>query len=105
MVGFRGRWPGAAWAPDTSAIYYRDGAKMMRVPAVTEPAFKPGNTELLWERDYPHSGESLWRGRVYDIHPDGDRFLFVSGGGGGGFGEVYIVTNWFEELRQRMGSN
>ena len=41
----------------------------------------------------------------YDIHPDGDRFLVVQGGAGDGFGAVYIVTNWFTELLERMGSN
>ena len=38
------------------------------------------------------------------VCPDGDRFLVVRGGGAGGFGDVYIVVNWFEELRQRMGN-
>ena len=40
----------------------------------------------------------------YDIHPDGDRFLLVRGGRRGGFGDVFIVTNWFEELRERVGN-
>ena len=39
---------------------------------------------------------------------DGQRFLAVSVGGeveGSATQEIYIVTDWFEELRRRMGSN
>ena len=38
-----------------------------------------------------------------DLHPDGDRFIAVRGSGGSGFGDVYVVTDWFEELKARMG--
>lgn len=106
---FEGKWmvsvdggQSAAWAPDTSAIFYRDGATMMRVPVETEPAFKLGNAELLWERDYRHSGESLWRGRVYDIHPDGDRFLMIKYAedevGLPPSDDIIVVENLFDNL-------
>ena len=47
--------------------------------------------------------------RTWDIHPDGSRFIMVAwegeaGAGLGGLTEVYLVVNWFEELRQRMGN-
>jgi len=60
--------------------------------------------------------------RSWDVHPEGSRFLMVRQGGGGpggggqgggglggggavsAFNEVYLVTNWFEELRERMGN-
>ena len=46
----------------------------------------------------------------WDLHPDGSRFVMVSAGVGlRGDGailtEVYLVVNWFTELRQRMGGN
>ena len=47
-----------------------------------------------------------------NIHPDGSRFIMVKLGDGSGVegvaaasSEIYLVTNWFEELRQRMGEN
>ena len=40
----------------------------------------------------------------YDIHPDGDRFVAVSGSGAN-VGSTYIVVSWFTELRERMGAN
>ncbi len=48
--------------------------------------------------------------RTWDIHPDGSRFVMVAsesgeaGGAGGGLSDVYLVVNWFEELKQRMGN-
>ena len=47
-------------------------------------------------------------GRPYDVSPEGQRFLAIKAGAGADESatqRTYIVTNWFEELRQRMGSN
>ena len=89
------------WAPDGSALYFRDPPNLMKVDVVTGGTFSHGQPTILFASPYD-AGSPLDTGS--DIHPDGDRFLFVSGGGGGGFGDVYIVTDWFEELRQRMGN-
>ena len=51
--------------------------------------------------------------RMYDIHPDGDRFMFITFADLEeeqvqeieGIGPVVVVVNWFEELRERMGEN
>jgi len=46
--------------------------------------------------------------RNWDIHPDGSRFIMLKSAGAGEIAvesPVYIVTNWFEELRERMGGN
>ena len=48
----------------------------------------------------------------WDVHPDGRSFVFVpnSGADTGDTGPgppvvpIEVVTNWFEELRQRMGN-
>ncbi len=90
-----------AWAPDGSALYYVSPPNMMKVDVSTEGTFSFGQPTILFTWSYD-SGGRLERG--YDIHPDGDRFLVASGSGSGGFGDVYIVTNWFEELKERMGT-
>ena len=43
----------------------------------------------------------------YDIAPDDQRFLMGRplGGAIGSGDDFILVTNWFEELRQRMGNN
>ena len=90
------------WAPDGSALYYRAGDGVMKTDVLTEGAISFGPPTVLFTARYDTGGP----GDIgADIHPDGDRFVFAQVGGGGGFGEVFLVTNWFEELRQRMGSN
>ena len=47
--------------------------------------------------------------RDWDIHPDGSRFVVVVNQSepvsNNELTEVYIVTNWFTELHERMGEN
>ena len=89
------------WAPDGSALYYVAPPNLMKVDVSTEGTFSHGQPTSLftWSYDTGGPGET-----GYDIHPDGDRFLVAQGGGVGGFGDVYIVTNFFEELLERMGN-
>ncbi len=42
---------------------------------------------------------------MYDVSPDDQRFVMLRmGGEGTAASELILVTNWFEELRQRMGN-
>ena len=96
------------WSPDGNTLYYATGqsspfmaARLQRdpVPVVlsTDVLFDPGL------HSQPPSGSAL--------HPDGDRFILaqpVSAGdveAGAEPARLILVTNWFEELRQRVGSN
>ena len=77
----------------------------MAVEVVTEPDFAVSSApvELFDRPEY-----TIWQNpgpqRTWDIHPDGSRFIVVkSEETPGADSAVYIVTSWFEELRQRMG--
>ncbi len=72
----------------------------MKVDVSTEGPFPFGQPTVMFTWSYD-GGDACNIG--YDIHPDGDRFLFAQSTGAG-FGDVYIVTNFFEELRERMGN-
>jgi len=99
-----GRWP--LWAPDGTQLYYRNGGKMMAVSVETEPSFKPGIPEVLFEGSY---FIPLNKGRNYDISPDGERFLMIEGKAAkngerademSSRREVIVVENWFEEIKR-----
>ena len=105
--------PGLATDPVRSAdgrkLYYRSGSQFLAVDVTTEPVFDVSAPELLF--DEPSYRQSLDWIRAWDIHPDGSRFILVAPEGGeagvaGGdlLTEVYLVVNWFEELKQRMGN-
>ena len=114
ITGRHGVSPGLGtqpvWSPDGRRLYYRSGSRVLAVDVATEPTFEVLSTpELLFdEPDYV-----VWSNpglvRTWDIHPDGSRFLMVSPGSEVAAGDsdyqVYLVTNWFEELRERMGGN
>ena len=85
------------WSPDGSEIFYRAGDRMMAVPVTTEPAFEAGSPEELFTGSY-----AVRIGRMYDIHPDGQRFLMVKPAETAEDlgNQVILVQNWFEELKR-----
>ena len=96
------------WSPDGRKLYYRSGSQFLAVDVTTDPSFAVSAPDLLFDGPgYTRVQNQGWV-RNWDVHPDGSRFVLVSGvgdGGGANLTEVYLVTNWFTELRQRMGSN
>ena len=100
------------WAPDGSAIYFRDDGQVMRATVTPGDEFRVGPAESLFEDHWLFNRSGI-PGVSWDVSPDGTRFVFVrsqdgeSTGGGGGVPVIPIemVVNWFEELRQRTGSN
>ena len=73
---------------------------MMAVPVDTEPTFKAGAPEVLFEQQYFYSRTS----HTYDVAPDG-RFLMIKTGattddGSAPTAQIVLVENWFEELKR-----
>jgi Tol biopolymer transport system component len=93
------------WAPDGRTLYYRVQDGLVAVSVSVEPGFSVLQRQRLPLDlgSMPSAGFSA----SYDIHPDGDRLVFFRGQNLGGTvegdGAVFIVTNWFTELRERMG--
>ena len=92
------------WTQDGTAIYYW-GAENLAVDRLfaasftTEPTFTVLARELVLEGDYI---PEFW-----DLHPEGARVLAVQSESAFGAGQpqrFIMVTNFFEELRQRMGN-
>jgi len=104
------------WAPDGQTLYYRIGTTFYSVSVTVDPSFSVGPPRELF--DYPaHALGSPVPN--YDVHPDGDRFILTEtrgtvvevSGGGEEFlpptqrlQDVYIVVNWFTELKELMGN-
>ncbi len=96
-----GRHP--VWSPDGRELFYQVGSAMMVVPIDTEPTFRAGNPERLFEGLYVLAGGRP--SRRFDIAPDGQRFLMVKPPGAAtddatAAPDLVLVQNWFEELQR-----
>ena len=96
------------WSPDGKELFYLSNDNhVMAVAVKTEPTLSLGTPERLFE----NRNLSLIFGRGYPwhIHPDGDRFLMIKPPPGTGVEttaagprKIIIVTNWIEELKERV---
>ena len=85
----------ARWAASGRELFYRRGSSVMRVSIDTDPVFKPGKPERLFDGDYERSGGN----KAWDVAPDG-RFLMKKALRAEY--SVNVVLNWTEELKQRV---
>jgi serine/threonine-protein kinase len=102
------------WSPDGNELFYRNGDATMVVQVETDPTFNNGDPEILFQGRYITSRvNALLSMTSWDIHPDGDRFLMIKPSAETegeplhtitGFEprEIIVVTNWIEELKERV---
>ena len=88
------------WSPDGTELFYRSGNKMMVVTVETEPTFRVGKPEELFEGSYTVSAINPGFLQYYDISPDGQRFLMIKKDEQMAAGQINVVLNWFEELKR-----
>jgi len=91
------------WSPDGTELFYRSGNRLMAVSVQTEPTFRAGRPEVLFEGSYVMSSD-LPGYQYYDISPDGQRFLMIKAVEGS-TGQINVILNWFEELKRLAPSN
>jgi Tol biopolymer transport system component len=95
------------WSLDGRELFYRNDNSVIAVEVQTEPTFKVGKPEVLFQRPYFSSSYHMW-----DLSPDGKRFLMIK------MPAVItdlatleiprkinIVLNWLEELKDRVPVN
>ena len=88
------------WSRDGRELFYRTGNQLMSVAVEPDPPWTPGETTVLF--DDPYVADILNLGWPnYDVSRDGQRFLMIRPEDSA-TKEVVVVTNWFEELTQRV---
>ena len=93
------------WAHSGRELFYVNGAsELVAVQVSTDPGFALGQQEVLFSvAGYMrHSAYAM-----YDVTPDDQRFMMLRIGNeeNAAASELILVTNWFEELRERLGGN
>ena len=69
---------------------------MMVVPVSEDPGFEAATPTKIFEDRY---ATGMWLPR-YDVTPDGERFLMLTGEEREAARELHLVVNWFEELER-----
>ena len=98
------------WSPDGQELFYRSGDMVMVVSIKTDPTFSRETPRMLFQGDYVDAVFSYgnWDFSIWDISPDGNRFLMMKESTGDTTTEetlqprINIVVNWFEELKERV---
>ena len=91
------------WAHSGREVFYVNGAnELVAAQVSTDRGFAAGMQEVLFSvAGYQRNPADA----IYDVNPDDERFvMFRMGDEDGASAEAYLVVNWFEELRQRMGN-
>jgi serine/threonine-protein kinase len=91
------------WARSGRELFYRIGDRLMAVPVSLHPSFSTAKARVLFE--WPSGSEvDLWRPN-YDVMPGGEQFIMLQSLATSldTDREFHVVSEWFNELRQRTG--
>ena len=88
------------WRRDGGALFYAlpDNRSIMTAPIEWTPTFKVGIPALLFTM--PAEARSGLRGTMYDVMPDGERFLINVSLGEPGSSQITVVQNWAAGLKR-----
>jgi serine/threonine protein kinase/Tol biopolymer transport system component len=94
------------WSKDGRRVYYRDGNALLAATVTTAPSFQVIRRDTIFADLSDYFASNRLNPAAYDIHPDGNRFLFLAleQEGRGADAELTIVSNWFEEVRSLLGN-
>ena len=89
------------WSRNSRELFYLNGRlDMTSVELRPGTRFSVGEPRVLFPTaPYVVGGNA----GVYDVSPDGRRFVMVKPSAGNAEAELVVVENWFEELKARVG--
>ncbi len=86
--------------------FYLNGSQMMAVDIETDPTFRAGTPQQLFDGGFQ---TGVGRVPVYDVTADGQRFLMVQDAAitdsEAASPHINIVLNWHEELKRLVPVN
>ena len=91
------------WARNGRELFYlvNNQRKLMAAEISTQPAFSASNPRELFELQRV-TGIAPPGYAIYDVSPDGQRFLIVQESEQQQATPINVVLNWFEELKRRV---
>jgi len=90
------------WSRSGRELFYRSGGRMMAVSVETGPRFGAGLPRVLFGGRFQMGQLG---GQMYDVSPDGQRFLMIRSPQKQELTEIRVVLNWAEELKRLVPVN
>ena len=84
------------WSRDGRQLFYRNGGQMLAVDIRYSPTISVGAPRLLFEAPFVVGTHFA----NYDVGPDELGFVMAQRNDGPEQRQIYVVLNWFEELRR-----
>jgi serine/threonine-protein kinase len=89
------------WSNKGDELFYRNREKWMVASISTEPEFKAGKPQVIFEGPYINVG-----GLSYNVSTDSERFLVLKPQyDDSQVRELQVISNWFEELKRLAPSS
>ncbi len=87
------------WSPDGRRLYYRsrDGRRVVAAELEFGGGLRVTEEHQIFEGNYR---PGFMYGPLWDIHPDGDRFIMLEVQGPESPTDIKVVVNWVEELKE-----
>jgi len=80
------------WDPQGGSLYYLEGDRLMAVPMSSSSGLRLGTGQLLFQTP----------ARVFDVSPDGRRFILVLPNPALVPPGIHVVVDWVRELREKI---
>ena len=95
------------WSPDGATLYFRrpgDGGTVLAASFSDQPTLQVGKPRTLFSLRHPDGSPRFYfgiaYGRMYDLAPDGRRFLMLEMVPEPPSTQVNVVLNWADELHR-----
>ena len=88
------------WAPDGKTLYYRHGRQVVSVAMTLAQTLTVGARKVLF--DGPYASPGLGGHQSMSVSPDSKRFVLLKRLDDDS--HIVVTTNWFTELRARIGA-
>ncbi len=87
------------WSEDGKELFYVEDDTLLAVSVTTAPNFSLGAVDTVFK--HPALREQTNPHPQYDVSADGQRFILAEQAGEPPKTTIRVVTNWFEEFRDR----
>jgi hypothetical protein len=89
------------WSPLGGELFFRHGNEFFAIDVPADPDRPIGTPHRLFSGSFRMGFENCPN---YDVHPDGDRFVMVAGGGGLTAGRLDVFLDFARFLADRQGT-